>query len=177
LTARHSNVKNQLDEFSTYIFKENEIKTNNVRVNRERPYYIGILIFLISVVLYLLDFDYAIHFFVIGYIVLVIGQVTMSGRVPSIGHRPVTLKLTKDSVYIGKERLEIKNKEDVDIRIIGYKGQGINQRTAFYQAHNGNDNLMKIKYGDKVTEFKFVLDSETHKDKLVRFCEQNGFEI
>jgi hypothetical protein len=80
-------------------------------------------------------------------------------------------------VYIGKEKLEIKNKEDVDIRIIGYKGQGINQQTAFYQAHNGNDNLMKIKYGDKVTEFKFVLDSETHKDKLVRFCEQNGFEI
>jgi hypothetical protein len=166
-----------MDEFSTYIFKENEIKTNNIKVNKERPYYIGVLIFLISIVLYLLDFDYAIHFFIVGYIVLVIGQITMSGRVPSIGHRPVTLKLTKDSIYIGKERLQIKTKEDVDIKIVGYKGQGINQRTAFYQAHNGNDNLMKFRYGNKVTEFKFVLESETQKDKLVKFCEENGFKI
>jgi len=165
-----------MDEFSTYIFKENEVMTNNERVRKERPYYIGILIFLVSVVLYLLDLDYAIHFFVVGYIVLFIGQITMSGRVPSIGHRPLTLKLTKDSIYLGKERLEI-NKEDVNIRIVGYKGQGINQRTAFYQAHSGNDNLMKIKYGDKVTELKFVLESETHKDNLIRFCKENGFRI
>src|SRR5690606_21123388 len=166
-----------MDEFSTYIFKENETKTNNIRVNKERPYYIGILIFLISVVFYLLDFDYAIHFFVVGYIVLVIGQITMSGRVPSIGHRPLTLKLTKDSVYLGKERLEIKNKKDVEITLVGYHGQGINQRTAFYQAHNGNDNLMRIKYGDKITELKFVLESEAHKDKLIKFCKENGFGI
>lgn len=166
-----------MDEFSTYIFKENEVKTNNVRVNKERPYYIGILFSLISFVLYLLDFDYAIHFFVVSYIVLVVGQITMSGRVPSIGHRPLTLKLTKDSVFIGKERLEFKNKEDVDIRILGYKRQGINQRTALYQAHNGNDNLIRIRYNEKVTEFKFVLESETHKDKLVKFCKENGFKI
>ncbi len=166
-----------MDEFSTYIFKENEIKTNNVKVSKERPYYIGILIFLISIVLYLLDFDYAIHFFVVGYITLFIGQFTMSGRVPSVGHKPLTLKLTKDSIYLGKERLEIKNKKDIDIRIIGYMGQGINQPTAFYRAHNGNDNLMRIKYGDKVTELKFVLESETHKDKLVKFCNDNGYNI
>jgi hypothetical protein len=166
-----------MDEFSTYIFKENEIKTNNIRVNKERPYYIGILILLLSVVLYLLDFDFAIYLFVVGYIVLVIGQITISGRVPSIGHRPVTLKLTKDSIYIGKEKLEIKSKGDVEIRIVGYKGQGINQRRAFYQAHNGNDNLIKIKYGNKVAEFKFVLESETHRDRLIKFCEENGFKI
>jgi hypothetical protein len=166
-----------MDEFSTYTFKENEVMTNNERVKKERPYYIGVLIFLISAVLYLLDFDYSIHFLIVGYIVLVIGQITMSGRVPSIGHRPLTLKLTKDSIYLGKERLEIENKNDVDIRIVGYKGQGINQQTAFYQAHSGNDNLMKINYGDKVTELKFVLESETHKDNLIRFCKENGFKI
>ena len=177
MRTRQNSEKNQLNEFSTYIFKENEVKTNNVKVNKERPYFIGILIFLFSVVLYLLDFDYAIHFFVVGYIVLVIGQITMSGRLPSIGHRPMTLKLTEDAIYIGKEKLEIKNKGEVDIKLTGYKGQGINQRTAFYQVHNGNDNLMRIKYGDKVTEFKFVLESENHKDKLVKFCKQNGFEV
>jgi len=44
-------------------------------------------------------------------------------------------------------------------------------------AHNGNDNQMKVRYGDKVTEFKFVLETETHKDKLIKFCKQNGFEL
>ena len=166
-----------MDEFSTYIFKENEVKTNNVRVNRERPYYIGISIFLFSVVLYLMDFDYAVHFFVAGYIILVIGQITMSGTLPSVGHRPVTLKLTKDAIYIGKEILEIKNKNDVDIRIVGYQGQLISQRTALYQAHSGNDNLMKLRYGGRITEFKFILESEIHKDKLVNFCKEHGFEI
>jgi hypothetical protein len=166
-----------MDEFTTSIFKENEVKTNNLRVTKERPYYIGILIFLFSIVLYLLDFDYSIHFFVVGYIVLIIGQITMSGRLPSIGHRPLTLKLTRDSIFIGTQQLEIKNKQDVEIVIVGYKGQGINQRTAFYQAHNGNDNLMRIKFGDKTTEFKFVLDSEAHKDKLIGFCEENGFKV
>jgi len=100
----------------------------------------------------------------------------MSGRLPSIGHRPLSLKLTQDSISIGKEKLEIKDKKDVQILIVGYQGQPINQRTAFYQAHNGNDNLMRIRYGGKVTEFKFVLDSETHKDKLINFCKANGFE-
>lgn len=166
-----------MDAFSTYIFKENEVKTRNTRISRERPYYIGILIFLISVILYLLDFDYAVHFFAVSYIVMLIGRTTMSGRIPPIGHKPMTLKLTKDSIFIGKERLEIQNKEDIEIRIIGFKGQGINQRTAFYQAHSGNDNVMRIKYADKMTEFKFVLESESHKDELVKFCEQNGYDI
>lgn len=166
-----------MNEFSTYIFKENELKSNNKRVNKGRPYYIGISLFLVSVVLYLLDFNYAIHLFVVGYIVVLIGQITLSGQVPSIGHRPLTLKLTKDSIYLGKERLKIKNKKDVDIRIVGYKGQGVIQQRAIYQSHNGNDNLMKIRCGDKVTEFKFVLASEAHKDQLIEFCKMNGFQI
>ncbi len=166
-----------MDEFSTYIFKENEEKTNNTRVMRARPYYIGILIFLFSVVLYLLDFDYAIHLFFVAYIVWIIGKITTSGRIPSIGHRPVTLKLTKDSIYIGKEKLGITNTNDVQIKIVGYKGQAINNPIALYQVHNGNDNLMKIAFGDKVAKFKFVLESETHKDQLITFCEENGFKI
>lgn len=166
-----------MDEFSAYIFKENEIKTNNIRVNKERPYYIGVLIFLFSFLLYLLDFEYTAHFLSIGLIGLILGLITMSGRVPSVGYRPATLKLTNKSISIGKETLEIKNKEDIDIRIVGYRGQLVNQRTAFYQIHNGNENLIKVRFGDKVTEFKFVLESEDHKDKLVKFCKHNGFEL
>lgn len=166
-----------MNEFSTYIFKENEIKTNNLRVNKERPYYIGFLIMLIGIVLYLLDSGYTVHFMAAGYIMLLIGQIIVSGRVPSIGHRPLTLKLRKDSLLIGTERIEIKNRSDVTIRLNGYKGQGINHPLGFYQTYNGNDNLMRIRYGDKEAEFKFVLESETHKDELIKFCKENGFEI
>jgi hypothetical protein len=166
-----------MDEFSTYIFKENEIKTNNIKVNKERPYYIGILIFLIGAVLYVLDFDYAIHFFVSSYVVLIVGQMAMSGQVPSVGYSPLTLKLTRDSIHIGKEKLEINDKRDVEIRMVGYKGQGIYQQTAYYQVHNGNENVMRISYRGLITEFKFVLESETHKDKLVEFCQEHGFKI
>jgi|GEM_PF-4563264 len=166
-----------MQEFTTYVFKENEILTNNIRVKRERPYYIGVLIILISVLLYILDFDYAIPFGLFGALVVFIGKMTMSGRSPSVGHRQLRLRLTADSIYLGNERLEIKSKEDIEITIVGYKGQMINQQIALYQTHNGNDNLMRIKYGEKVSEFKFVLESETHKNQLVRFCEMNGFRI
>jgi hypothetical protein len=165
-----------MEEFSTYIFKENEMKTNNMKVNKERPYYIGIMIFLIAVSLSLMGFYYS-FLFVIGYIVFMIGRITMSGPLSSVGHRPLTLKLTKDSIFIGKKKLEIKNKQDLQITLVGYKGQGISRSAAFYQAHNGNNNLMKFKYGERVTEFKFVLESEAHKDKLIKFCRENGFEI
>jgi hypothetical protein len=101
----------------------------------------------------------------------------MSGKIPSIGHRPVDLKITPDAIFIEKEKLEIENKEDVKITIVGYKGQWLNQPLALYQAHNGNDNLMKFRFGDKVTEFKFILESEAHKDELIKFCKENGFEI
>lgn len=166
-----------MQEFTTYIFKENEVLTNNIKVKRERPYYVGILICLVSVLLYILDIDYAIPFFFFGVVVVFIGKMTMSGRSPSIGHRPLRLRLTPDSIYLGNDRLEIKSKEDIEIRIVGYKGQRIIQQVAYYQTHNGNDNLMRIKYGEKVSEFKFVLESETRKHQLVRFCEMNGFRI
>lgn len=165
------------EEFTTYVFKKNEIKSNNLKVLKERPYYIGVLLFLISIVLYLLDIGYAGLFLVVGNILLFIGMATMSGRRPSLGHRPLTLKLTADSVFIGKERLSILNKGDVSIKISGYRGEFINQRVAFYQTHSGNENVLKIKYQGKVVELKFVLMSETHKDQLVSFCQTNGFPI
>lgn len=108
---------------------------------------------------------------------MAIGKITLSGHRTSIGHRPVSLKLTAESIYIGKERIEIRDKKDIEIRVIGYKGQFIVQQKAFYQTHHGNDNLMRIRFGDKTTEFKFVLESESHKDKLLKFCEENGFRI
>jgi hypothetical protein len=166
-----------MEEFSTYIFKENEIKTSNSKVIRERTYYVGILIFLIGVILFLFDLELGKYLMVSGFIIYTIGQIVLSGREPSIGYRPLILKLRRDSVFIGKERVEIKNKSDIEIKVIGYKGQLINQREAFYLTHNGNENLMKVRYGDIVSEFQFVLESEHHKDKLVKFCRENDFEI
>lgn len=166
-----------MEEFATSIFKENEIKTNNARVVKERPYYIGLLISMIGFILYLFDSKFTIYFLIIGYLIVIIGQIVMSGKIPSIGSRPLNLKLRNDSIIIGNDKLEIKDKNDIEIRIIGYKGQWINQKVALYQFHNGNENQLKIKYNDKETELKFLLDSESHKDKLVRFCSENGYKL
>ena len=62
------------------------------------------------------------------------------------------------------------------ITLVGYRGEDV-QRQAIYQTHSGNDNRMSIKYLDAVTTIRFVLESKTHKDQLIRYCKANGFEI
>jgi len=164
-------------EFSTYVFVENHLKTNDQKVARERPLYIGILIFLIGACLYLLDISFATYFLASGAIVMTIGRITMSGRRASIGHRPLKLRLTPDAIYIGDEKLEIKSKSDVKLRIIGYRSQAIRQRTAYYQTHSGNENEIRIVHQSGVAEFNFILDSERHQDQLLHFCKVNGFNV
>lgn len=166
-----------MEEFSTIIFKENETKTHNKKIEQERIYIIGILIFLIGTVLYLIDSPYTGKFMFIGIVVITIGQIVLSGRRPSVGEPISNLKIRKDHVLIGDDRIKIKNKEDLRIKLDGYKGQLIAYQTAFFQTHSGNDNIMRIRYGDKVAEFKFVLESEHHKDRLQRFCKENDFKI
>jgi hypothetical protein len=166
-----------MDEFSTFIFKENELKTNNKRVIKERAYLIGILIGLIGFVLYLLDLEYSTPILLTGVAILTIGRITMSGKDPSIGHRPLELRLKNDLIIIGKEKIEIKDKANILINVIGYRGQGINQRTAFYKTYSGNDNTIRLWYNDKEVLFNFILDSEHQKDKLLNFCETNGFKV
>jgi hypothetical protein len=69
----------------------------------------------------------------------------------------------------------LKSKGDIQITICGYKGQGKTRRLGFYETYSGNDNSIAVQYSDKVAEFKFVLDSEYQKDKLIEFCGQNDF--
>lgn len=164
-------------EFSTFIFKENELKTNNKRVTKERTYLIGVLIGLFGFVLYLLDIKYSTPILLTGVAILTIGRITMSGKDPSIGHRPLELRLRNDSMIIGKETIEIKDKANILNSIIGYRGQSINQRTAFYKTYSGNDNTIRLWHNDKEVLFNFILDSEHHKDKLLKFCETNGFNV
>jgi hypothetical protein len=166
-----------MKEFSTYIYKENETATHNKNVMRDRPHYIGIIIFLIGVVFYILDFDYVGYFIVIGFLVFMIGQITTSGRLSSVGYRPLTLKLTGDSIFLGADRIELKNKNDIEIQIVSYKGQAKFQTGTIYQEYHGNDNVMRIRHGDKTVELKFILNSERHKDDLVDFCEVHGIKL
>ena len=166
-----------MDEFTTYIFKENEIKTNNKRVIKERTFYIGLLIGLFGFVLQLLEIEYSFYLIYIGVITVTIGRIVMSGKDPSIGHRPLELKFGKDYITIGHDKIDIESKFDIQINIIGYRGQGINQRTAFYKMYSGNDNTITLRYKGKEAKFQFVLDSEHHKDKLLKFCEKNGFNV
>jgi hypothetical protein len=166
-----------MDEFTTYIFKENEIKTNNKRVIKERTFYIGLLIGLFGFALQLLEIEYSFYLILTGAIIVTIGRIAMSGKNPSIGHRPLELKIRKGSITIGQEKIDFENKSDIQINILGYRGQGINQRTAFYKMYSGNDNTITLRYKDKEAKFQFVLDSELHKDKLLKFCEKYGFNV
>jgi hypothetical protein len=166
-----------MDEFSTFVFKENETKTHNKKVEKERLYIIGTLVLLIGIVLYLIDSPYTRTFMLIGIILFTIGQIVLSGRKPSVGQPIANLKLRKDHVLIGDDKIEIKNKEDIKIKLDGYKGQLIPYQTGFIETHSGNDNIMRIRYGGKEAEFKFVLESEHHKDKLQKFCKENDFNI
>ena len=166
-----------MEEFTTSIFKENELKTKNRKVSRERPFFIGLLITLIGIALNLMDSPYTIHFLLGGTLLMVIGRIVASGKSPSIGHRPLSLRLTKDSVYIGEERLPLEGKENIAIWVDGYKGETISHNSFLDPKASGNDNTMTIKLASKMSEFKFVLESERHRDKLVDYCEANGFEI
>ena len=166
-----------MDEFTTYIFKENELKTNNERVIQERTFYIGLLIGLVGLVLKLLGIEYASYPIIIGVIIMTIGRIIMSGKDPSIGHRPLELKIRKNSIIIGHENIQIEDKSDIQFNIIGYRGQGINQRIAVYKMYSGNDNTITLKYKDKETRFQFVLNSEDHRDELLEFCKSNGFSV
>lgn len=166
-----------MNEFSAFIFKQNELKTSNKKVISERAYLIGILITLTGLLLYFLNIEYSIAVLVVGAVITTIGRIVMSGKNPSIGYRPLELKLKNQSLIIGNEEIEIKANADVLIKIAGYKGQLINQRIAFYKKHSGDDNIIKLRHGDMEVEFNFVLESEHHKDKLIAFCENNGFDL
>lgn len=164
------------NEFSSYVFVENKVKTQNAKVLKERPYYIGLLMLCISGVFVLLELPWAGGLIMLSMMVYYFSLFWQSGRQPSIGHHPVDLKLLPDALMLGKERIELKNKRDLRIRIVGYQGQLIGSKIAPFQTHSGNDNVMHLRYANKVTEFNFVLHSEHHKDQLIKFCEANGFE-
>lgn len=166
-----------MDEFSAFIFKENETKTHNRKVDQERIYIIGTLVFLVGIVLYLIDSPYTGKFMLVGIVVIAIGKIVLSGRRPSVGQPISKLKIRKDYVLIGDDRIEIKKKEDISIKLDGYRGQLITYQTNFIQTYSGNDNILRIRFGDKEVEFKFILESEHHKDKLQKFCIENDFKI
>ena len=164
-----------MDEFVSTIFKEDPQKTRNLQVSKETTYYVGILIVLIGAVFYILEEAVIAAFVVLaGFLVFIVGKIIMSGRVPSIGHRPTTFKILKDCIMIGQEKISITPTKDLEVTIVSYAGQGVNQRTAFYQTYAGTNNRIKFRFQNKEIEFNFVLDSEYEKDKLVKFCKEHG---
>lgn len=165
-----------LNEFSSLVFIENKVKTSNAKVLKERPYYISILMLCVSIIFILLDLPWAGGLIIISMTVYYASLFWQSGRKPSIGHHPVDLKLLPDALMLGKERIELKNKRDLRIRIVGYRGQLTGSKIAPFKTHSGNDNVMHLRYANKVTAFNFVLHSEHHKDQLLKFCEAHGFE-
>lgn len=166
-----------MDQFTSYVFKENELRTNNAKVTKERTYYLGILIVLVGLAMYYLNIPYGLGISLAGTVVYIIGKFIMSGWVSSIGYRPYSLKIRKESITIGDRTFDVNNTDDVQFKIVGYKGQIILQREAIYKTHSGNENLVMVRYNNLESEFRFVLESEEHKDKLLKFCENTGFSF
>lgn len=166
-----------MEEFKTHIFVENELLTHNKKVLKERTFYIGILILLIALILYQLDSPYTAHFIGTAMVVLFIGRALLSGQTPSVGYVPATLVITKDSVTFGSQTIPLDNKGDIHITIGGYKGQWKMFPIGFFQTSSGNDNIIRIHYGDKNAQLKFILYSQNHKAQLIEFCEEHGFEF
>jgi hypothetical protein len=166
-----------MDEFSTYVFQPNELKTENKKVLKERTLLFGIFIALTGYTLYLLDVEYGTPVLMIGVFILIAGRIVMSGKEPSVGHRPMELKIRSNSLLIGTTEHPIEDKGRMLINVIGYRGQGMVQRTAFYKTHNGNENTIRLWHDDKELVVNFVLESEHQLHRLKRFCERHGYKL
>jgi len=165
-----------MEEFRTYIFKENEVKTHNARVIKERVYIIGVLVVLVGIVSSILDLPYTVYFVVAGFVLVMAGRIFLSGKEPSIGHRPVSLTLRPDSILLGTEKIRIADRKDIRITISGYAGEAFYTKTT-YNTHSGNDNFLSFSYQGKTAMLQFVLDSKNHKDQLIQFCQEYGIDI
>jgi hypothetical protein len=165
-------------EFTSYIFQENTEKTERTRVVRERPLFLGILVTLIGCGMMVLEISFASFVIVSGILVTLAGQFILSGKATSIGHHPKMLRLTKDAVFIGDERIGIFDKNDIEIGIAGFTGLGryLSGSAAIYRTFNGNENTIRIRRDSRIFEAKFVLNSVHHKDKLIAFCKENDFK-
>lgn len=165
-----------MTEFKTYLFEENALKTRNKKVSKERLYYIAIVVFLVAVILLILDSPYTGEFLAVAIVLVVIGQIIMSGRIPSVGHRPTTLTISKDFLKIGDNNIVVKGKNDMLVKILGYRRELVPFPTGFYETKSGNENIVRITYKNKQAEFNFVLESEHQRDELLEFCKENGIK-
>lgn len=104
------------------------------------------------------DFEFGIHFCVVGLIIMLVEKLMLARKAAIIKNKPLKLTLTPNSISIGESRFEIKNKNDISIKISGYKGEYLQEGEALYQTQNGNKNELTIKHGDKVSELKFALE-------------------
>jgi len=165
-----------MNEFTTHITNKNKIDFLEIKERKERLFYLGLAIFILGAFMFAEDFEFGIHFCVVGLIIMLVEKLMLARKAVIIKNKPLKLTLTPNSITIGENKFEIKNKNDISIKISGYKGEYVQEGEALYQTQYGNKNELTIKHGDKVSELKFALETAYHKDSLIRFCEDHGFK-
>jgi uncharacterized membrane protein len=166
-----------INQFSTFVFEENEVKTKNKKVIRERTFYLGVLTSLVGFLLIELEIEYGGIMIVVGFFLTILGRFIRSGKESSIGHRPLPLLLRRDSFVLGNDEIEIMNKSAVSINVVGYSKEKKYSSSALSASHSGNANTITFPYNGREIILRFVLESERHKEKLLQFCSLNGYEI
>lgn len=168
-------MNDRMEEFHTLLYKENDIKTHNKRIAREQVLLTGVLIVLIGYVFEILEWPFVTPIFFIGVCMVTIGRFLISGKDVTVGHSPLGLRLTRDAIYLGQTRIEMPDKSLLEIIVMAHEGEPRWASGGIYHAYNGTENIMRLRRGESIVEWRFVLGSKEHKEKLLNFCQRNGY--
>ena len=111
-----------MNEFTTHITNKNKIDFLEIKERKERLFYLGLAIFIVGAFMFAEDFEFGIHFCVVGLIIMLVEKLMLARKAAIIKNKPLKLTLTPNSITIGENKFEIKNKNDISIKISGYKG-------------------------------------------------------
>jgi hypothetical protein len=163
-----------VQEFSSYVYKEDEEKTHARQVLHVRPFYLAILFILAAIVSLRLDVKSAGLIFGIGglglYFFFGIRQFFTGDMEVSVGHAVTRFKINHEGIFMGQQFIPISSISDLNVNINGYKGEPF---SSLY-SKSGKKNLISFKYQDKPTQFLFLLHSLKHKKELIEFCKNTG---